>query len=908
MNFITQHAREHVWAEPIQDKDYYIRPARVTPNGGSFKYAELGMNSIGLPNVHLTNSEAYYHLYHIGQIPPHILGLDNVGNKWVTLDTIAAETECYVNIFLDNGYVVPRSQCYLKRVWPGKNIVLAIEHNLKANLGHTNQYDKVTNAAIRVPNNLNNQAINIRFYTNARYFATDRRDESTNPDNQMFFETAPLSQDLVNRIKANKDSPVKQGWFVVDGQIFNYDAVIASYPLLQGKEVSILRDETIITTQYFKLQDLKTFVSVKNKNIGKYLLDLNLPTDSLVYFNDVEYYLGKMVGGQFKGLCIPMLRGDSITTVTNKTHAIRTDVITSLMTSNDWMIDSDNVYIMAVIRQGGMLRGLIHQHTRIEELFKLPEKVVSSALTGVNALLNEWKASSLEKDAYATLIGADSKAIVENLVFDAYGYNAITRYHHPNPLRVEDYTTDDTGVLWYSVQLSNAASEMNKFLSLSTANIEIIEYNKDGLFLDRKRFPYFNAGLLVSRRGDSEDTRVALIEHYINSVDDSQLNLGEIYSTRIEDNELVAFGFAAYISTTPRSAVNPKWLDVTNLNTYFYLTDTVKADGSKVKTLVWNTALLNELNAVPMVRINNRSCFKTYNAKDLTKGYRNFPTITIPNTSTGKVQVEPGSIELWMENKLLIEDIDYIVKWPIIYIGRRIEDISTALIHLRLSGLANPKDNKHYKARETGFVKGGVLSVDGHYDIRNDRNIQINVRGSLHHRDEVSFDENKSTRSVLDGMPYQIKDYITPVELYTSRSTVIEKSKSEDIDNKVMGYLNEYLTTSGVDLPVINHTRHLVVSIFLDDIITRLKTGWLSAELNTPWTKDQLATWVKDVYYLLEVDIAYFETTNRDYIKLIPHGNATSINLTVNQYKFVNQVIDKYLAGRVQLNNIVTVS
>jgi hypothetical protein len=267
---------------------------------------------------------------------------------------------------------------------------------------------------------------------------------------------------------------------------------------------------------------------------------------------------------------------------------------------------------------------LVHQHTRIEELFKLPEKVVFSALTGVNSLLEEWKASTLEKDAYATLIGADSKAIVEDLVFDAYGYNAITRYHHPNPLKVSDYTVDSNGVPWYSVQLSNAASEMNKHLSISTANIEVIEYNKDGLFLDRKRYPYFNAGLLVSRLGDTEDTKVTLIEHYVNSVDDSTLNLGEIYSSRIEDNELVVFGFAAYISTSPKNSKNPKWLDVTALNKYFYLTDTVKVDGSKVKTLVWNTALLNEINATPMVRINNRSCFKSFKVKDLTKGYRNF--------------------------------------------------------------------------------------------------------------------------------------------------------------------------------------------------------------------------------------------------------------------------------------------
>lgn len=907
MDFITQHAKDHVWAEPIQDKDYYIRPVRVTPNGGSFKYAELGMNSVGLPNVNLINSNAYYHIYHIGQIPTHVLGIDIVDNKWTPIDDIASKMECFVNVFLDNGYVVPRSKCHLMRTWPGKNIILAVEYDHRVNFGFGYQYDKITNFKVRVPNTLNNQDINVRFYTNARHFATDQRDNAVNADNQMYFETSMFDRTTLDRIKADMNSPVKQGWFVLEGQILNYAAVINSYGTAVNREVSVYRDETIIGIEYHKLQDLKTFISSKNKNIRKYIIDLNTPPDKLVYLNDVEYFLGKLVNGEFRGLNIPLLRTDPITTVTNKTHAIRTDIITSLMTETEWMLDSQNVYIMAVVRQGGMLRGLTHQHTRIEELYKLPDTVISSALTGVNSLLDEWKASRLENDAYAKLIAADSKAIIEDLVFDAYGYNAITAYHHPNPLVVSEYTVEPNGDEWYMVQLSNAASQRNKFLTLGGLHLEVIEYNQEGLFLDRKRFPYSNGGLLISKQDINTDKRVFQVEHYVNSIDDNQLDLGEIYDLHIEDNELQAFGFAAYITNSANSVKQPKWLDVTSMDKYFYITDTVKLDGSKVKTLVWNQSLLNEIAAKPMVRINNRSCFKTFTAKSLTKGYRNFPVINIPYNNLAKVPVESGSIELWLENKLLIEDIDYVVKWPNIYIGRRIENLDTALIHLRLSGLANSLDSKHYKARETGFVKGGVVSVNGHYDIRNDRNIQINVGGLLKNRSAVSFDESKTVRSPNDGLPYQIKDYITPIELYTSRSTVVEKAKSEAIDVKVMGYMNEYLPTTPVDFPVINNTRHLIVSLFLDDIITRIKTGWLSSELVSPWTHDQVAIWVQDVHYLLEVDIAYFTKTNKDYIRLIPHGSPTPIAVTAKEYLFIQHVADKYLNGVVQLNHLLTI-
>lgn len=905
MDFVVQHALDNVWAEDIQDKDYYIRPTRITPNGGSLKYAEVGMVSVGLPNVNVIGSKVFYHVYHIGQLPPQLLGIDIVENRWITIDEIADKLECYVNVFLDNGYVVPRSKCHLLRMWPGKNVIMAIEYVPQFDFGYQLTVDAGTNASRRIPNTLNNQDINIRFYTNARFFATDRRDDATNADNQMYFQTEPYTNAVLTRIKNNKNNKqVPQGWFVAAGKVYNYAAIVDQFFNLQNQEISVYRDETILDIEYFKLQDMVTFISDRNRNVKKYLVNLNTPAGQLVYHNDVEYYLGTYKGGQFKGLCIPVLRIDPITTITNKTHAIRADVITDLINKNDWL-QNDDVHIMAVIRQGGMLRGLIHQNTRIEELFKLPNTVVNSALTGVNALMDEWKAANLEKDDYAQIVEAKRAAVVDDLVFNAYGYNAISRYHHPNPLTVSNYTTDANGQKWYSVQLSNVASERNSLVSSSDNVIEVIEYDDKGLFIGRKRVPYMNAGLLVS--GYSVARPVKLIEHYINSVNDTTLNLGENFDNVITDNDLGLFGFAAYITTSNTSTIAPKWVDVSHLNTYFYIDDYKRADGSVVKRLTWNLANLQNLGARGMVRINNRSCFKTFDIKSLIKGGRSFPILTIPNNSNGKVQVEPGTIELWMENRLLIEDIDYVVAWPNIYIGRRIENINTAKLNVRLSGLAKPETSKHDKAREVGFVQGGVLSVNKHYDIRNDRNIQITVGGVLKTRDEVSFEEKPTTPSIVDGQPYQIKDYITPVELFTNRRTIIEKAKSEDIDQRVMDYLNQYLTVADVKKPVITNTRWLIVSVFLDEVIARLKAGWLANELKTIWNVSQIESWMSDLRYLLNVDVSYFDSTDYNYIRLIPHGFVGSISLTERQYMFLEQVCDHYLKGKVQLNHLITI-
>lgn len=901
MDFVVQHALDNVWAEPLQDKDYYIRPARITPNGGSLKYANLGMTSVALPNASDSTSKLFYHVYQIGQIPTSLLGIDDVTNSWMNIDDIAFEEECYINVFLDNGRMVPRSQCYLMRTWPGKNILLAISYDTSVDFG-TQLYIDASNSATTIPATLNNQDVNVRFYTNARMFSTDTLSTSKNPNHQMYFDRLVYTKDVMTSLMAKQASGSNMGWFICNGLVRNYNAIINDFTLLINKELSVYNDETIIDTEYFRLKDLGTFTSIKNPNISKYLINLNTPASQLVYHNDVEYFLGTYDGSGFRGLAIPTLRIDPITTITNKTHGIRTDVITDLISKNNWLAGQD-VFIMAVIRQGGMVRGLIHQATRIEELWKLPNDVVKSTLVGSSSALSQWNASNLEVDDYAKIVEGKRESIVDDIVITAYGYNAITRYHQPNPLKVTPYAVNQSGN-WYSVQLSNVASQKNDLLSSDGLFIEVLEYTQDGLMVGRKRVAYSSGGMLISQ--NALGYPIYLIEHYVNTIEDSSLDLGQVYDNTVVDNDLSVFGFAAYVTSSSSSDNNPKWIDVTQLKSYYYLDTFTRDDGSTVTRFNWNTDYMKSIGSRGMVRINNRVCFKTYKATDLIKTNRTVPTITIPSNSRREIQVEPGVIELWLENRLLMEGLDYVVSWPYIYVTKRIQNISTATISLRMTGLANPNTMQHEPPREVGFAKNGVLSVNGTYDVRNDRNIQICYGGALKHRDDVAFDESGGTPAVIDGRPYQIRDYITPIEPYTNRNTAVERGLSEATDVKVMQYLNAYMVSNPTNTGAISGVRWFVVSVFLDEIIGRLLSGWLQDQISTgAWSTSDMDGWLSDIKYLLNIDISALSTTDLDYVRLIPHGRAESISLTERQYLFLDNVCSYYLNGKVQINSFV---
>lgn len=906
-NTIINHAKNTVWAAPEQDRDFIITPARITPHGGSLRYVDITWGKYKLPHFENQALRHYYHVYQIGQIPPHILGLLKLKDEWVDIDTIAHETDCFVNVFLDNGMMVKRGECWLRHIQPENNIVMAVINDQDYDLGKTYASDGAAGSVITNVR-LDDFAVNVRFYTNARINSLPWRDDVENPDNQVDFlvsDIQTLNQYNLFKAKAQTLKQSSIGWVKRDARVTNLPVLYGVSSDWINHEASIFYDDTIIGIKYFRLSELRSFKSELDRGIQKYIINLGEANGPLIYHNDVEYFLGNYTGGRFEGVYIPRQRPNDIRMLTHAIHALRCDTVLNVKNLNfEWMPRLEDLAIMAVIRQGGMVRGLTHQNTRIEDVYRLPTSLVESALSETNALLAEWKAVNLEKDAYAKLVSAKDNEITTALVTEAYGYNALTRIFHPLPTVLEDYYAFEG-----NSQIAKTGGAF-RYLPQGVVNNEPIEtllYDDEGKFIGPQRQWFTHEEALVYHTDPKAERKAHLVEYYLNKASTQEDGMyKETYDSTIMTNDLKIYGFACYACSMVNGEPTLNWVDMTASGLYTY-NESYNNNGTPTARLDWHTETLAAQNLFGMVRINNDVAFIEVPKNKLRTNGTDFYVYTVPYNSKNGVYIEPGMIDIYMDNYKLIENIDYIVKWPVIYIIK-VPESSTGNVSFRFYGLPNPRTVRHWEASELGFVRDGILSVDNEYDVRDDRNIQINVAGCLKHRDEVCFSEDRKGVLTKDGRPYEIREYITPIEFYTAGRMTTMKQESVDMDKKVTAYLSRYIEEKPVGLQVVEEFRWRLISPLINTLLTRLKAGWLETELKGAWDSNDVAKWVDSSLHLLDIDPTNFPFDYHNYIKVLPHADKYYVDVTREQYRLLDSVNRNYLKGRVNLSTSFKIS
>lgn len=883
MTSIVQHAMDNVWAEPIQDDRYLLQPARLTPDGGVVKSISYAYKQIATP-ASTSGKTEYWHVYQLGQIPPNVLGVPEITNTWVSIDKIATDTECYIHVYLDNGFSIARSHCYLMHVGQNRNLLLAIKVNNNYYLGDVNIFDPVINSIQQSRVTLNHMAVNISFYTNARHHTSEMRDLSISPDNQMFFETGPLTPDFRAKITADRGGLIKQGFIQANGYIHDYEGFMGDVSLYAGTEVSVFKDETIIGIEYHRLQDLRTFVSKRNNGVSKYLLHLKQDNQLLVHNTDVEYFLVKRTGLGYRGVVIPRVRKDTVTTVTNITHALRTDVITDLMNTNGWTTNSDELFIMCVVRQGGMVRKLVSERNRLKELFVLPRDIIESTMTDINSNIEFWKADNLEISGYAKLI--DAKNITREMVYEAYGYYGFQHNILPNPYRI---SPDLKEIHDRVIQLSNAG-----ILDASLQNYHFA-YNQDGYLIGYGQNitptgAHMVESLLVDRMNTSsgsekDGTRL----FHLSSISTGEFDVKEVDLTTSEMNTLI------YTMVNG----NRNYTNVGGLDGYSSVQRMVQ-DGLAILGLKWNKTHLDGLGVQPLSFSANGYVQGDYHY-DRTKNPRYIPMIENYGFDTNG-QHYFGHIRLYCDGKLLIEDLDYFVAKEGIFITRRQErDLSKYVLFM--NGFAHPETSLNYKPDEVGFVKNGKLSNDGFYQLHTGRNLLVNIGGSVKMVDDVFIDGvSKGMLHELDGQPYAITHLRESIIGLTGVSSINELRVETEKDKLVEGYIRQYIAGETANNNVIINTRWQTTSLFASYILSRKRS------FPNEITDTSLDNFYRGMTIPFDkYDVERLQRFDRQYVQVTPHSYPEPITLTSQQYGFFQAMLERYLPDFVEYKHLIRI-
>lgn len=904
---IVDHAIKNVWCAPLQDYEHTIMPARLSPAGGWLRYANVIWNKqLPLPHAEDKRRTKRYHVYQIGKYPDFLLGVPDLPDRWINLNEIMEKTDCFVSCFIDSGIVTNSGESWLRLLKPNNNIVLAVEIDHEYDLGEMWIEDAVSGAMTLIPSRLDYKQLFIRFYTNARLRTLQQRNSVKHPDAQVeSYSRFCTSVSDVNTFidqTYNEDRPI-YGWLRVDGYMVNREWLRANPFTAVGKTLYAYHDDTIIGKYWFKLTDLKSFRSIKDPNIDKYIMFYGRELTKLIYHNDVEYFIGIRRGEQYKSVYVPRFTEYTVTNITHAMHALDTNVVADLIENNPNFLASheDEIWIRAVVRQGGMVRGLTYESSRIDALYQLSEEQIMQALQDRNSVMPEWRAENLENSWYNKLMSApELKDITPELVVKAYGYNALTKYMQPNINIGTDITPPYKGTLF---TLSNALSRPNNDADLYLP-LDLTGYDDKGKYLDHARRLFPADGQIYLTPFNTTNVRKA--EIYVNNYrENGTFRLTDTIGDVVSSLDLARFGFGCYVSPMIDGKPTFNWTDVTDSDFYVY----DPGNGTTLPKITWDKVGLTSAGLFGMVRINNESAYLTGTLTSYTETGRGYSKLTVLPQDNGYQTMIAGQIDIWVDGQHLFQDLDYFLKWPEIYICKQIIK-RDSLITARISGLPHPKTKQNWKPLDFGFVKSGILSVNKPYFSRHDKNVQINAGGAIYAQHEVQFAEDPLKGPlVVDGIPYATTDYVTPIEFYTGHSTLKEKMIALDLDERVNQYLDQRITKLPATHPVVGRgERWNVVSMFFNELLCNLKEGWLSADLSKPYDNVMVAGWVAPYRYLLDMDIIFSDFFDPEYVSPIAHSEEFAVEVTSEQMTFLRYVNDNYLEGKVELEKYLYIT
>lgn len=917
-NLLTQFALRDIWCDPYQDKQTVIRLARITKKGGGFKTAPVIRQQIKLPNYDDVLDRATYHVYQIGQLPPHLFNMLTIPEDtryvknvtttsdgyataptptvekslvvirpgmWYRVALLCPANAATIDVYTAQGMRLPRHECWLQRM-PDRNFILAVRVMSNYYLGQKDFTDITTGAVSRVRRTLDDEPLYIRFYSNSLFDTHLWRTTSPDPIFPIRNLVTTISQMADWLIHSQSATAIESVFGNNGAAICQMDGYTVNKPVAYssgfiGRTLTYIWDASIKDVSYFPLDLLPQFVSQVDPTKQKYAIIRQTPYTTIDFYDDLDFYLiCRHTATTYTGVYIGKTRHVNIRQLTHSAYSLRKDTIDELIASDD-LFSNGSLEIMVVTRQGGIVRGIQQQHTRIEELSRLSYPQIVEAMTSpLNTLVPEWRVEQLEQSDYVTLMGKSAVRITDTMVENVFGYNTATRLV-ANPICRVDVSGGDPVI---QVPLAACVPEADGTSAHRTVFCYDGNGNYNGYFTGRG-----NYSTLAIKDPYKANTLLTECFNIKPSINDNSL----YFDQDVQLPDLAHWGFRCYVCPIVGGIPNEEWEDVTGSAYYIYGTDVSP-------TMVrWNTSMLANNGLYGCVRVGGHMQIVTLPTLSVNyDGYIYFDVSTeqewLGSTVTKAQTVPCGTIDVFMDGKTLHQNLDFYVEWPrVVIVKRPTTDISLTEIVYRTYGFADKETMQPNAARELDWVRGGILSVNGNYDIRNDRNLHVLVAGQLKHRDDVSFSETDTVRRQIDGRPYSVSDYVISVEPFTSKITNEYRQSSVDMDNRVSDYLETRLPTWHPTFPIVEIQRWDVVSPFCSAIIHAILNGTLVV-LDVVYTDQQIATMVSPWLWLLSYDPCVLGIDS-NYVYVHAHQYADTVTFTLGQYRFVERIIVLYL-------------
>lgn len=884
---LVQHALQNVWCSPDQDRQTIIKPARISPLTGVLKNIRVKWDTIPLPG-----STGYYHVFSVGHVPPAILNLPEARNSWLRLADLHTLKNIYIDFYNTEGLHFPLSLTWM-RILNDDSVILAVRlgSNIDVNVEESNNIEAIEASVIT----WSDENLYIRFYSNA-YWNSQRWTNSVNASLQpIIVKGGQVGVDFnggnfTNLINAIPSPSVGKTLVFHNGHLTsrrNFN----SAPV--GDTLEFFHDRSIVSETTLNYDDLDEFLSDLDSK-QKRIIYPDTIGDKIVYHDDVEFYLLADQGASLiKGVYYHRNAVDAVRMLTHNSYSIVGQYVSGYVLDNeDILIDESSVQVKYYTRMSGYDRPLFTELNHINELYTLPLVNIAAAMSGVNSVVPEWRAENLEAAAYTEIMRSSSEDIDVELVADAYGYNTVTKLMNKSVIRPigagdAKYTDLPPGMSFASV----------------------FKYGIDGDFLGYGN--HLNGSVVQVPLPGTYTHTFELLDGIARITDNTFYGYTTVQSQR-SVNEV---GFRCYTCPIVSATPNEVWTDVTSGNLY-----EVSPDGL---TITWDALELENLGVYPATRIGGAVLMYQVDLNPLYVGYLKFnvqseaywkyPTVDDAGEILERpLTIPPGTFDVFMDGKTLIEGLDYFVNWPEVTITKKLPRKPNEGLEIWVRGSGFCKTNMtRFLPREFGYVRGGMLSDNNQHDVRNDRNIRVVVGGNLKREDQIIFSEEdiQTGTPMVNGQPYAIYDVIAPVEAYLNRDTHEFRNEAVLIDEKVQNYITTIDSGNPAATPVIISGLYQLYSPFISRIIYDLQNGWLGGgELETEYSTLDIETWLDSAGLTDMLDQEpILNDVDLRYVTVHPHNESVVQSLTIEQYTFVETLIVLYFDEKIDLTPFVIV-
>lgn len=846
-DYLVDYAYRNIWCSPGMDRQHIVAPTRVTRKWGALANIRIGRREYNLPTP-----QGYWHVFVIGELPPFLVGMDEIRMKWVSARAHSINTSLLIDIYTGPGKRIPSHKCYFLYTREG-NLILAVpDMPIIDTLGEVQPYirwrsntwfDSLDAVAM-------NAGIEIEGYTftdNNSFYAYQqkwRTAKTSTPGYAMAYVNGKRIKDI-NQVTCKQDD-------------------IIEYVL----------DKSVREVKEFKLKDLRTFVSDLDKK-DKYLIARDGLGSVIDYYDDVDFFLLRYTTEfVYDGLYYHQNQLDAVRMVTHRDYAIATPYVGSIVDAEEfWQLYHD-IRVEVVIRHGGYRRPLVYNAQRIKELFKLPYQKRINAMIGEDAHVSVWKAAALENSAYCKTMAALEGEIDRPLARDALGYHAISRIVGDLPQKVP-------------------LSQLARWLQLPWNAVRlgtIFEYNASGLLLGWYPHDYSLEYLINNPTAmyfEAFTGKSSAADYTIYDVEDYELD------------ERVDYRF--YVCTIWNNIPRNDWKDVTGDTSFYEVVD------GKVQ---WKINTAQKKGAI-------RCDARTY-IKDFELSYRDralaFSVISkedmiVADDETeleAMVEIPFGQVDVFLNGRTLIENLDYYMSWPEIAIVNKEYLLADRVQYVTVRGRGFcDKEFKRELAKDWGFIAHRSISNNFRFNLHDDQVSRVVIGGQLYSRTELAWAEDGAQlpASIKNGSPYQVTNPIIPMRGLTSLDTYEWRDKSWAVDKEIEDYLSLYLPQDPGPLPNPIQGWYRVYSPLCTKLIYDMVDGVINMnEFKEEYSLDWLRERMRGYDWLLKYDPALKEEVDLQHVIIHPHPENGPIHLNIYQYRLLDRVIQVMLNGRVSIN------